>query len=308
MPKVLVRDRKVVRRNRKIVLGLCPECCGGGGACCGTPIPGTAVVHKCTWPAGLPIDIRATVTGTYFYEDIDVGGNSGQAPVVRNQTINLNLVYLSPPAVTPLNLCQFNTNTVTSGTIGNADRKELSIGWSQGLILFQTTAPIPTSSRNYGNVPASVTSPTTIQSVGLVRIQFPAAGVFYNVGLAKQNDSMAGSPLWAATVGMGTPQANTVYTHAAPSVSPGHSSAGCLVGGSGAFPANGWVRNVPILGGGFRRTTVSIAASWTLTTNQTGCGGSGGGGGDSGPEGPDLSDVHDAMMRGAYGKPCQGCG
>jgi hypothetical protein len=301
---LLTKGDGLATRNGGLVVGQCPACCGGGGVCCGTPITFTSVPHKCTWPAGGPISINATLAGTYFYEDRDIAGNSGQPPILRNETINLVLGYLSPPAQAPSNPCSFSTNTVTNGSVLNSNRKELRVTWGGTQSLLGPAS----NNRNYGNVAAALPGISTFGSVPgvhTVQASFPAAAVFLNFSGAIQDNVVPGTPQWVATVSMAQEAGGGtyVYTHNSPAISPTYSSGGCFTGMSGSW-AGGWTwtRTVP---GATRRTIVNISTSFTMTPNSIGCSGSGGGFGDGSP---DLSDVHDAMMRGAYGKPCQGCG
>ena len=300
---LLTLGDSLATRNGGLVIGQCPECCGGsGGPCCGTLIPGTSITHKCSWPMGGPIQISATLTGSYFYEEVDVVGASGQPPIVRNQAINMSLVYSAPPATVPANVCAFQTQTVTNGTIGNSDRKEMSVRWGQDLSLVPTDAFTFQYARNYGNVPGTVPTPppsTLVRGVHILNIDFPAAGVLFQVAPGRQDNVFASSPAWAAVIRCPQPIGGTfTYTHSTPVVVPGFASSGCLVGVSGSA-SSGWQRFATGLGF-TRRTTVAIAVNFSVDCPVPGCGG--------GADSPDTSEAIDAMMRGQFGRPCQGCG
>jgi hypothetical protein len=334
---LLTKGDGLATRNGGLVVGQCAPCCGGfcGTQCCGGTDPDACgweriscvgTTTQCTYA----IKWRGQISGTWAASESARPGFAGGAGLATSFSVPFSIPF------------DVNITRVTTGTTGCF--QEVATGEQQIMVPgpfvggaagtmepvyvvadFRTgfgmpAAPTPrfglgTFGRiTSGFVPtiranlmtyASVECHSRVASTGAIfqrywkyqacalrrpaTIGAPHAGAIME-WLGARNVQPTNSPQTAPIT----------QTYSLATIAPTIIGTNCgkgFVASAGSSWSAALVADPSVTSGGTLTVTATVEIDYGLCCP-----------GDSGPEGPDLSDVHDAMMRGAYGKPCQGCG
>lgn len=321
-------------RNGGLVVGQCPDCCGGtvcGSLCCGQT---GALWRRCGWPKVAEPNvyrfaITGSISGAYSAREELLGATYNVADsFTANMATNIDL---------PLSITQCPAVTHWVGgpwrlarpglwfrlQFGVTLRAGLLSAWSGCSSSFYATQPsgAPAGSRTLGmrvivDAPwvFSATQPPatagTLAAVSVGRAEFdlqasndpagshpsgPPASPYYHACVSTSIGAAGGVP---------SPTTNNVATYTPGTFAVGFNAAGCSVAASGGGYAWNTSWDTSGFGGAQRGASSFAVGDIALGFGLEACCG-----GDSLPDGsPDLVTAHDAMMRGAYGRPCQGCG
>lgn len=252
---LLTTGDALATRENGLVVGACPECCGGpcGEGCCGATVPGLpGVVETCGFPrVNGVLDQQITYAGSGAFNQSGPGFS-----LVNN--FNLSGTYLSPPAAFSCNAAPFVTDNTPS---------DLRV--RVGVILRPVGGGAPIIAPNQRYDGRWVQQASGFPGALIISV-FPFVGNLpgqATIAVARFMGVVPpGEPAWGVQRTFGTSVSGNTYTWGAVSVNPTFTPAGCLRSVSGGISQSQWVGTEP--GATF---VSSFAFSFALTMNTELC-------------------------------------